>query len=123
MQTPTEVLQEAVRSHIEHGSMAFQCFYDLEKAFDSIEYCVLLDHLYRSGINGKAWRSFYASPSGQIRIGNQLSRPISLYRGVRQGSVLSPILLLLVVDSLLTELANSATGIHINGLYWFLWSR
>jgi hypothetical protein len=40
----------------------YQCFYDLKKAFDSVEYCIHLHHLYRSGINGKAWRmirSFY----------------------------------------------------------------
>ena len=37
---PTEVVQEAVRSYIQDGSMALQCFYDLEKAFDSVEYTV-----------------------------------------------------------------------------------
>ena len=73
---PTEVVQEAVKNHIQHGSVVYQCFYDLEKAFDSVEYCVLLDHLYRSGINGKAWRlirSFYHNLHGQVRIDGQLS--------------------------------------------------
>ena len=37
---PTEVVQEAVRSHLQHDSTAYQCFYDLEKAFDSVEYCL-----------------------------------------------------------------------------------
>ena len=62
-------------------------------------------------------RSFYTSPCGQVRVGNQLSKKINLERGVRQGSVLSPMLFLLVMDSLLTELANSAAGISINGIY------
>ena len=104
---PTEVVQEAVRSHIQHGSTVYQCFYDLEKAFDSVEYCVLLDHLYRSGINGKCWRlirSFYTNPSGQVRVSEQLSNPFILHRGVKQGSVLSLMLFLLVMDSLLTDL-------------------
>ena len=35
----TEVVQEAISSHIMYGHSAFQCFYDLEKAFGSIEYC------------------------------------------------------------------------------------
>ena len=73
---PTEVVQEAVRGYIQEESLAFQCFYDLEKAFDSVEYCVLLHHFYRSGINGKAWRiirSLYADLCAQVRIGKELS--------------------------------------------------
>ena len=117
---PTEAVQEAIRSHIQHGSTAYQCFYDLEKAFDSIEYCVLLTHLYSSGINGKGWRlisSFYSRPSGQVRICNQLTNPFTLQRGIRQGSVMSPMLFLIVIDSLLRELENANAGISVNGIY------
>ena len=91
-------------------------FYDLEKAFDSVEYCVLL----RSGINGKAWRlirSFYHNLHGQVRIDGQLSKSLSLQRGVRQGSVLSPMLFLLVMDALLTELVDANAGLSVNGIY------
>ena len=117
---PTEVVQEAVKNHIQHGSVVYQCFYDLEKAFDSVEYCVFLDHLYRSGINGKAWRlirSFYHNLHGQVRIDGQLSKSLSLQRGVRQGSVLSPMLFLLVMDALLTELVDANAGLSVNGIY------
>ena len=61
--------------------------------------------------------SFYTSPSGQVRTGGQLSKPFTLLRGVRQGSVLSPMLFLLVMDSLLTELQNTDAGVSINGIY------
>ena len=44
---PTEVVQEATRSLIQHGGMAYQLFYELEKAFDSVDYCVLQDHLHK----------------------------------------------------------------------------
>ena len=72
------VVQEAIRGYIQEKSLAFQCF----KAFDSVEYCVLLHHLYRSGINGKAWRnirSLYADPQAQVRIG--LSHVIKFQHG------------------------------------------
>ena len=72
------------------------------------KYCVLLDHLYRSGINGITWRlikSFYNNPCEQVKIGNRLSR------------VLSPMLFLLVIDSLLKDLANANSGISIKRIY------
>ena len=64
------MVQEAGIGYIQEGSLAFQCLYDLEKAFDSVEYW------YRSGINGKAWkiiRSLYADLCAQVRIGKELS--------------------------------------------------
>ena len=82
---PTEVVQEVVRDYIQDGSTVYQCFYDLEKAFDSVEYCVLLHHLYRSGINGKAWRvirSFYSDPTAQVRVGHELSHEIKCPAGL-----------------------------------------
>ena len=100
--------------------MALQCFYDLEKAFDSVEYCVLLHHLFRSGINGKTWRIiryFYTNPRAQVRSGNGLSEVINLERGVRQGSVLSPLLFLLVMDSLLIDLAHAEAGVSTQDPY------
>ena len=33
-----EVVQEVIESYIDSGANMFQCFYDLEKAFDSIEH-------------------------------------------------------------------------------------
>ena len=114
---PTEVVQEAVRDYIQDGSTGF---YDLEKAFNSVEFCVLLHHLYESGINGKAWRvirSLYSDPTAQVQLGNKLSQVIKLKRGVRQGSVLSPMLFLLVMDSLLITLANAKAGVSIKGIY------
>ena len=48
---------------------------------------------------------------------NGLSEVIKLERGVRQGSVLSPLLFLLVMDSLLIDLAYAGAGVSINGIY------
>ena len=39
-----------------NGNTVLQTFYDLEKAFDSVEYCILLKHLFSRGIHGKCWR-------------------------------------------------------------------
>ena len=40
-----------------------------------------------------------------------------IHRGVRQGSVLSPVLFLLVMDPILLELQTKSCGLNINGLF------
>ena len=32
------------------------CLYDLQKAYDSVEYSVLLNRMFEVGINGRTWR-------------------------------------------------------------------
>ena len=54
---------EVIAQYLRGGSRVYMCLYDLPKAFDSIEYPVLLKRLYDSGINGKCWcilRNWYA---------------------------------------------------------------
>ena len=96
------------------------CFYDLQKAFDSIQYPVLLKRLYESGVNGKAWRllrSWYTSPKSMVRVNGLLSSPLTLERGVLQGSILSPVLFLLIMDPLLKSLQNKGLGPSVGGIY------
>ena len=52
-----------------------------------------------------------------MRVCNKTSAHISIGRGVRQGSVLSPTLFILVLDPLLTTLKSMQLGLNINGLF------
>ena len=96
------------------------CFYDLQKAFDSVQYPVLLKRLYEAGINGRAWRlirDWYSKPKSRVRVNGQLTPPITMERGVLQGSVLSPVLFLLVMDPLLRCLKSRGLGPSISDTY------
>ena len=56
---------EVISTYSQCSEIVYMCFYDLQKAFDSIQYPVLLNCLYESGVNGKAWRllrCWYTSP-------------------------------------------------------------
>ena len=48
--------QEALLKFVREGDETYLCLYDLEKAFDSIEFPILLSHLFKYRINGKCWR-------------------------------------------------------------------
>ena len=45
--------QVFVAKYLREGSRVYMCLYDLQNAFDSVEYPVLLDKLFDAGINGK----------------------------------------------------------------------
>lgn len=96
------------------------CFYDLASAFDSVEYPVLLSHLKNAGVTGKAWRlikQWYTNPMSSVRVCSTVSSQFHIRHGVRQGSVLSPVLFLLVMDPILLELQSRSNGLNINGIF------
>ena len=45
---------EVVSQFSQQNERMYMCFYDLQKAFDSVQYPVLLKRLYEAGIDGKA---------------------------------------------------------------------
>ena len=71
-------------------------------------------------IEWKCWRvvlSWYSSASSRVRVGSELCDPFPIARGVKQGSVLSPILFLIVVDSLLRSLKDKNAGLSVLGSF------
>ena len=83
--------QETLLTHARENGKPLLCFYDVEKAFDSVELPILLKEMYTVGINGKLWRlvkSWYSTSSGRVRINNHISDKFTISRGVKQGSVL-----------------------------------
>ena len=102
--------QEVVARYLRGGSRVYMCLYDLRKAFDSVEYPVLLEKLFNAGVNGKMWhllKSWYTGVSCQVKLDGMLSPSFQVERGVKQGSVLSQALFLLVMDPLLKQLQTS----------------
>ena len=66
-----------------------------------------MDKLYAAGVRGKVWQlihNWYDSESCCVKVDGRISESFSAERGVKQGSVLSPILFLLVINPLLRKL-------------------
>ena len=112
--------QELIARYLNEGSTVHMCLLDLQKAFDSVEFPVLLNRLFQIGINGKTWRlikDWYADGTCCVCVDGVSSRVFPIERGVRQGSVLSPTLFNIVMDPLLTSLESSDLGLCVNRLY------
>ena len=63
--------QEIVARYLRGGSRVYMCLHDLQKAFDSVEYPVLLEELYNVGVNGKMWKLFNSWYTGRLMEGYQ----------------------------------------------------
>ena len=108
--------QEVLMTHLQDGGHPYLCLFDIEKAFDSVEFPILLRHLYDIGVNGKCWRlikNWYMHSTSRVRVCNQLSGHFNVERGVKQGSVLSPTLFVIVMDSLLKQIKENNSGLSV----------
>ena len=93
---------------------------DASKAFDLVNHGVLFRKLLDRGLPLSVIRflsSWYNVQQVSVRWGQSLSDSFSVSNGVRQGSVLSPVLFSVYLDELLEKLSKSGVGCHWGGAF------
>ena len=89
----------------------YMCFVDMEKAFDRVPRKVMEWGVRKKGLSevmAPAVMSLYDGAKTRVRVGSAYSEELKVKVGVRQESVLSPLLFAIVVD-VITE--NARRGV------------
>ena len=110
----TALMRSVVSRYINNGSKVLGCFLDASKAFDRVDHGLLFQKLEKRGFPPVILNfllHWYCTQRMSVRwTHNCLSRSFTVSNGVRQGSVLSPFLFAVYLDSLLNELSLSGVG-------------
>ena len=101
---------DKIVSLLESGVNVDTIYLDFSKAFDKVDHSILLKKLSLIGIRGKtlSWiESFLTSRTQRVMVNGFLSEPVPVLSGVPQGSVLGPLLFLVLIGDIDTEILSS----------------
>ena len=103
------LLLDFIRKGVDSGQYTGAIYVDLSKAFDTINHATILNKLPTFGITGIAldWFTNYLFDRSQsVAIDDVLSEPTPILCGVPQGSILGPVLFLLLFNDSPSSLKN-----------------
>ena len=112
----TFALKEVIHFYTSQGSPVYACFLDASKAFDRVCHSKLLELLAARGVPQaylKLLLVWYRTQKMSVKWSDSVSSSFSVKNGVRQGSILSPMLFNVYIDEMLNIIQESKTGCHI----------
>ena len=101
---------DKILSLLEKGLNVDSIYLDFAKAFDKVDHNIVLNKLSLLGVRGKLlqWiKSFLASRTQKVVVNGVLSEECAVISGVPQGSVIGPLLFLILLGDIDSNIAAS----------------
>jgi hypothetical protein len=101
---------DRIISLMEKGLNVDSVYLDFSKAFDKVDHQIVLSKLSLFGVRGKLLRwieSFLTNRTQRVVVNGFLSDPCPVISGVPQGSVLGPLLFLILLSDIDKKIASS----------------
>ena len=114
----TYAILETVDYFLKNGSEVFVCTMDMTKAFDVTMHSLLFTKMMQAGLSDIFIRLLifiYSEQYANVRWNNQFSSLFSMHKGVRQGTILSPLAYCFYCEQLFSLLEQRRAGCWIKG--------
>lgn len=117
-------LENSVQSALNNKGYAMAVTLDLEKAYDMIWIKGLIYKLKKLGIRGNMLKwitSFLVDRTAQVSLNGTRSELFSCLNGTPQGSVISPLLFLILINDIAKKRRSCMSGMYADDI--FIWQK
>ena len=111
------LIKECIAKYTNSGSYFYCAFLDLIGAFDNLDPIILIKKLYESDIPFYLVNiiiAIYKTQSSYIKLDSYKSSAFPVFKGVRQGGIISTILFNFYINTLVSSISKLDVGCYLN---------